>query len=182
MTTRAARRTHDREVAAGKAPDSGDHRRAKASPASGGASNAGIGRTAAFLFVAALIIGGGVYVASSVFRGARGNDAAAGFQSVRISMAGWDPVTIDARAGQSVKLHFWNTDSAMHLTEMDPSSGGVHTLISDTLNVNVAIPAEGSKDFTFTAPTKPGYYDFWCNTCCGGKGSPDMHGTLHVEA
>ena len=43
-------------------------------------------------------------------------------------------------------------------------------------------PADGSKDFTFTAPTQPGDYDFWCNTCCGGKASPDMHGKLHVTA
>jgi cytochrome c oxidase subunit 2 len=139
-------------------------------------------RAIAFGLVAVAILGAGIYVAGSVFLGARGNDAPGGFQSVRISMAGWNPVTIDAKAGQTMKLHFWDTDSAMHLSEMDPSSGGVHTFISDTLNVNVAIPAEGSKDFTFTAPTKPGNYDFWCNTCCGGKGSPDMHGKLHVEA
>lgn len=145
-----------------------------------GASAPRLARVGAFVLAAVFILGGGAYAASAVFLGARGHDAPAGFEPVRISMAGWDPQTINARAGQPVSLHFWDTDSAMHLSEMDPGSGGVHTFILDSKHINVAIPAEGSKDFTFTAPATPGDYDFYCDTCCGGKASPDMHGTLHV--
>jgi heme/copper-type cytochrome/quinol oxidase subunit 2 len=32
------------------------------------------------------------------------------------------------------------------------------------------------------APTRPGDYDFWCDSCCGGKESPTMHGILRVES
>jgi heme/copper-type cytochrome/quinol oxidase subunit 2 len=31
-------------------------------------------------------------------------------------------------------------------------------------------------------PAAPGEYDIYCDTCCGGKESPTMHGTLLVEA
>ena len=141
-----------------------------------------LARVGVFAVIALLIVGGGVYAASAVFLGARGHDAPSGFLPVRISMAGWDPQMIDAKAGQGVSLHFWDTDNAMHLQEMDPAGGGVHTFIMDAQHIKVAIPAEGSKDFTFTAPSAPGDYDFYCDTCCGGKAAPDMHGTLHVTA
>jgi heme/copper-type cytochrome/quinol oxidase subunit 2 len=64
----------------------------------------------------------------------------------------------------------------MHLT------GGVHTLVSDTLNVRFELPAQSRKTITITAPTAPGDYDFWCDSCCGGKDNPQMHGKLRVEA
>ncbi len=177
MTTRSARRARVREeMAAGPTPEPNPTvERLRA-----GAPR--LARVAAFAVIALVIVGGGVYAASSVFLGARGKDAPTGALPVRISMAGWDPKTIDVRAGQAISLHFWDTDSAMHLSEMDPGSGGVHTFIMDDQHVRVAIPGEGSKDYTLTAPSKPGDYDFYCDTCCGGKGSPDMHGTLHVTA
>jgi heme/copper-type cytochrome/quinol oxidase subunit 2 len=31
-------------------------------------------------------------------------------------------------------------------------------------------------------PMTPGDYDIYCDTCCGGKASPTMHGTLRIEA
>ena len=174
MTTRSARRARARDGDPLPGPD----------PTAEGlrASAPRLVRVGVFLVVALVIVGGGIYAASSVFLGARGNDAPTGSLPVRISMAGWDPKTIDARAGQAVSLHFWNTDSAMHLSEMDPGSGGVHTFVMDDQHIDVSIPSEGSADYTFTAPTKPGDYDFYCATCCGGKASPDMHGTLHVTA
>src|SRR3972149_5265274 len=81
-----------------------------------------------------------------------------------------------AKPGQALTIDFWTTDAAPHL------QGGVHTWISPDLGLNVQLPAESRKQFTFTAPATPGDYGFWCDTCCGGKASPAMHGTLHVEA
>jgi len=52
----------------------------------------------------------------------------------------------------------------------------------DDQHIYVKIPAEARQAYSFTAPTTPGDYDFYCNTCCGGKESPTMHGTLRVEA
>ena len=136
-----------------------------------------IARVGAFLLVAAIILGGGVYMASSVFLGQRGTTTVAGALPVRLSMDGFDPKTINAKAGATVNLDFWNTDNAMHL-----DGGGVHTFIMDSQNIYVKIPAEARQAYSFTAPTTPGDYDFYCNTCCGGKASPTMHGTLHVTA
>ena len=133
-------------------------------------------RIAAFAVIAVLVLGGGIYLAGSVFLGQRGQTHVAGAIPMRISMAGFDPQTIDAQPGQTITLDWWNTDVAMHL------QGGVHTLVSDALHVRYALPAESRETITLTAPATPGDYDFWCDSCCGGKASPDMHGTLHVAA
>ena len=129
-----------------------------------------------FALVAVVILGAGTYLAASVFLGTRGGNAE-GYLPVRLSMAGFDPKTIDATVGETVKLNFWNTDNAMHL-----DGGGVHTFIMDSQKIYVSIPPEAQKAYSFTAPATPGDYDFYCNTCCGGKASPTMHGTLHVTA
>jgi heme/copper-type cytochrome/quinol oxidase subunit 2 len=60
-------------------------------------------------------------------------------------------------------------------------------MISDELGIYEELPAAGMtgesrKVVTIKTPTKPGTYDIWCNTCCGGKDSPTMHGKLTVEA
>lgn len=133
-------------------------------------------RLVAFLAIALLIVGGGVYLASSVFLGQRGTTTTAGAIPMRISMAGFEPKTIDAKPGQAVTLDWWNTDGAMHLER------GVHTMVSDAMNLRLELPAESRKTITVTAPTRPGDYDFWCDSCCGGKENGQMHGTLHVAA
>lgn len=95
-------------------------------------------------------------------------------QSVRMSMAGLEPEMIHASAGEEVTLELWTTDSALHL------EGGVHTLVSDELGIYEELPAESRKTVTLRMPTEPGVYDIYCDTCCGGKASPSMHGRLHV--
>ena len=134
-------------------------------------------RAAAFGVIAVAVLGLGLYLAGGVFLGQRANASVADALPVRLSMAGFDPKVIPAKAGATVNLDFWNTDNAMHL-----DGGGVHTFIMDDQNIYVKIPAEARQAFTFTAPTTPGDYDFYCNTCCGGKQSPTMHGILRVEA
>ncbi len=133
-------------------------------------------RKAAFGLITVAILGVGVYLAGGVFLGQRDKATVADAIPVRLSMAGFDPKVITAKAGAEVNLDFWNTDNAMHL-----DGGGVHTFIMPDQDIYVKIPAEARQAFTFTAPTKPGDYDFYCDTCCGGKESPTMHGTLRIE-
>ena len=134
-------------------------------------------RGTAFGVIVVAVLGLGLYFAGGVFLGQRDKTTVANALPVRLSMAGFDPKVITAKAGETVNLDFWNTDNAMHL-----DGGGVHTFIMDDQQIYVKIPAEARQAFSFTAPTTPGAYDFYCNTCCGGKESPTMHGTLRVEA
>jgi cytochrome c oxidase subunit II len=138
-------------------------------------------RKGAFGLIVVAILGAGLYMAGGVFMGQRDKTVAvAGMTDaipVRLSMAGFDPKIITAKAGATVNLDFWNQDNAMHL-----DGGGVHTFIMpEYQDIYVKIPAEARQAFTFTAPTTPGDYDFYCDTCCGGKESPTMHGILRIE-
>jgi cytochrome c oxidase subunit II len=169
MTTRAARRARLRGLDADLA--SGRGRSGQITP------RVSRIRVIAFAATVVVVLGIGLYLAGSDFLGQRGTSTTAGALPVRLSMAGFDPKVITVKAGQSVNLDFWNTDNAMHL-----DGGGVHTFIMDSQNINVKIPAEARQSFAFTAPMSPGDYDFYCNTCCGGKQSPTMHGTLRVTA
>ena len=171
MTSRAARRAQQRDLLAGRpATERPKARRASEQ------TEPGKLRIAAFALVAAAVLGGGIYVAGSVFFGQRSHTAVAGAISMRISMDGFDPATLNARPGEKLTLDWWNQDASMHL------ENGVHTMVSDTLNIRYALPADSRKTVTLTAPTTPGDYDFWCDSCCGGKDNPKMHGKLHVAA
>ena len=96
--------------------------------------------------------------------------------TMRISMAGYAPNLLVAAPGETLTVDWWNTDNAMHL-----DGGWVHTLIAPELGINETLPAESRKTIRITAPAKPGDYDFYCDSCCGGKQSPTMHGTLRVR-
>jgi len=171
MTSRAARRANERDLLAGKAaaPER-EHRKATAN------TKPGKLRVLAFLVVALAILGGGAYLAGSVFMGQRDKSSTPGAFAMRVSMDGFDPKVIDAKPGETLTIDWWNTDGAMHLTD------GVHTLVSDSLNVRLELPADSRKTVTLDAPTATGDYDFWCDSCCGGKDNPQMHAKLHVEA
>ena len=100
--------------------------------------------------------------------------------SVQASMAGFTPSEIRVKAGQAVTVDFWTQDSPMHLRD------GVHTMISHELGLHeeLAGAAAGGTSraaVMFTAPMKPGTYDIYCDTCCGGRESPTMHGKIVVE-
>ncbi len=133
-------------------------------------------RAVVFAVVAFLIIGAGAYLAGSVFLGQRGGTSVPGAMTMRISMAGFDPKVMTAKPGQTLTIDWWNTDGAVHL------EGGVHTMVSDTANIHESVAAESRKTITIAAPMKPGDYDFWCDSCCGGKENDQMHGTLRVES
>ena len=101
--------------------------------------------------------------------------AAAGAISIQSSMAGFSPSEIRVKAGSTVTLDWWTDDAAMHL------EGGVHTMIAPALGLDESLPAESRRTIDWTVPDKPGTYDVYCDSCCGGKESPTMHGTIVVE-
>lgn len=101
--------------------------------------------------------------------------ATAGVIDVQSSMAGFTPNEIRVKAGETVTLNWWTDDAAPHL------EGGVHTMVSDELGLYEELPAESMRLVTWTAPATPGTYDVYCDSCCGGKDSPSMHGKIVVE-
>lgn len=133
-------------------------------------------RAAVFGLVVVGVLGAGVVLAAADLLGQRGAPTTAEAMPVRMSMAGFDPGVMTVRAGQAVAIDFWTTDAAPHL------EGGVHTFISEELGIREELRAESRRTFTFTAPAKPGDYDVYCDTCCGGKDSPTMHGIIRVES
>ena len=138
-------------------------------------------RTGTFGLVAVAVLGAGVYLAAGDLFGQRGSASTSDAIPVRLSMAGFTPGDIRIQVGQTVALELWTTDAAPHL------QNGVHTMISDELGIYEELPAAGPtgesrRMVEITAPTAPGTYDIYCDTCCGGKASPTMHGRLIVEA
>ena len=138
-------------------------------------------RQGAFGLVIAGVLAIGGYLAFGDLAGQRGAATTAEVIPVRLSMAGFTPSEVKVPAGQTVSLELWTTDAAAHL------HNGVHTMISDALGIYEELPAAGPtgesrKVVTITTPTEPGTYDIYCDTCCGGKASPSMHGKLTVTA
>jgi plastocyanin len=133
-------------------------------------------RAAAFVAVIVVVLGAGVMLAGGDLFGQRGTTRGEDAIAVRASMAGFTPSGIEASVGQRVTIDFWTTDAAPHLV------GGVHTFISDELGLHEELPAESRRTFTFVAPDEAGDYDVYCDTCCGGRESPSMHGIIRVRA
>ena len=138
-------------------------------------------RQAAFGLIVAGALAVGGYLAFGDLAGQRGAASAMDVIPVRLSMAGFTPSEIRIPAGEDVAIELWTTDSAPHL------QNGVHTMISDDLEIYEVLEAAGPtgesrRVVTITAPATPGVYDLYCDTCCGGKASPSMHGSLIVTA
>ena len=147
------------------------HRRPTADPSAPAVSR---WRLAALGGIVVVVLGAGLVLGFGDFLG---RPAEAGNAvTMRISMAGYAPNLLVAAPGETLTIDWWNTDNAMHL-----DGGGVHTLIAPELGINETLPAESRKTIRITAPASPGDYDFYCDTCCGGKQSPTMHGTLRVR-
>ncbi len=124
--------------------------------------------------VVAVLAVGGVLAFGDFFDRPSGG-AAAGVIDVQSSMAGFTPAEIKVKAGETVTMKWWTQDAAVHL------AGGVHTMVSPDLGLREELPAESTKLVTWTVPNKPGTYDVWCESCCGGKDAPQMHGKIVVE-
>ena len=144
-------------------------RRARRAP-----QQSSIERARPFLFagIAVAVLAIGAFLAFGDFLNRP--TAAAGTIDVQSSMAGFTPSTITVKAGDTVTLDWWTQDAAVHL------QGGVHTMISPELGLAEQLPAESRRTVTWTVPNKPGTYDVWCESCCGGKDSPTMHGKIVV--
>jgi cytochrome c oxidase subunit II len=123
------------------------------------------------IVVAVLAVGGWLAFGNFLTRPA----AAAGTISIQSSMAGFTPSEIHVKAGSTVTLDWWTEDAAMHL------EGGVHTMIAPKLGLDEQLPAESRRAVIWQVPNKPGTYDVYCESCCGGKDSPTMHGRIVVE-
>jgi cytochrome c oxidase subunit 2 len=123
------------------------------------------------IVVAVLAIGGWLAFGDFLTRPA----VAAGKISVQSSMAGFTPSEIRVKAGATVTLDWWTEDAAMHL------QNGTHTMVAPDLGLNEALPAESRRAVSWTVPNKPGTYDVYCDSCCGGKDNPQMHGKIVVE-
>jgi plastocyanin len=132
------------------------------------------GRKVAFGGIVALVLAAGSFLAFGDFLDRP--SAAAGTIEVQSSMAGFTPSEIRVTAGTTATLDWWTDDAAVHL------QGGVHTMVSPELGLNEALPAEGRRMVVWQVPNKPGTYDVYCDSCCGGKDSPQMHGKIVIEA
>jgi plastocyanin len=126
-----------------------------------------------FAGVVVAVLTAGVYLAFGNFLTRPA--AAAGTISVQSSMAGFTPSEIRVKAGATITLDWWTEDAAMHL------QGGVHTMIAPDLGLREELPAESRRAVSWNVPNKPGTYDVWCESCCGGKDNPQMHGKIVVE-
>lgn len=141
------------------------------------ASRPGRGRVLAFggIVVAVLVVGGVLAFGDFFDRPDAAADATAGTIDVQSSMAGFTPSEIHVTAGRTAVLNWWTDDAAPHL------QGGVHTMIAPDLGLREELPAEGRRTVVWNVPDKPGTYDVYCDSCCGGKDSPTMHGKIVVD-
>lgn len=129
-------------------------------------------RVVGFVGVIVAVLGIGGYLAFGNFLNRP--SAAVGTIDVQSSMAGFTPSTITVTAGSVATFNWWTDDAAMHMT------GGVHTMVSPELGLNEQLPAESRRMVTWQVPNKPGTYDVWCDSCCGGKEAPQMHGKIVI--
>jgi len=95
--------------------------------------------------------------------------------TLKISMSGWSPAVINAKAGQPVVVTMINLDNQFHA-----DGGGWHGFTVPAFDVNEPVPPKQTRTFTFT-PTRAGKFVFYCDTCCGGKDNPFMRGKLIVS-
>jgi cytochrome c oxidase subunit II len=130
-------------------------------------------RPLVFAAVVVAVLTAGVYLAFGNFLSRPA--AAAGTIGVQSSMAGFTPSEIRVKAGATVTFDWWTEDASIHL------QGGVHTMIAPDLGLYAELPAESRRALSWTVPDKPGTYDVWCESCCGGKDNPQMHGKIVVE-
>ena len=131
-----------------------------------------------FASVVVAVLTVGAYLAFGDFLNRGAGPATAGTTTIDIqsSMAGFTPSDIKVKAGTTVTMDWWTQDAAIHL------QGGVHTMIAPELGLREELPAESRRSVTWQVPNKPGTYDVWCESCCGGKEAPTMHGKIVIEA
>ena len=96
--------------------------------------------------------------------------------TLSVSMGGWQPNVVYAKAGKPVTVNVVNLDNALH-----SDGGGWHNFVLEGQGVEERIAPKQTGIFSFTL-NKPEEYLFYCNICCGGKDNPFMRGKVIVEA
>lgn len=130
----------------------------------------------AFVLVVAGVLGVGTWLAFGDFLDRPAIDGSGdGALVIQSSMAGFAPSDIRVTAGERATLTWWTNDSVLHL------QGGVHTMIAPELGFHEELPGEATRVLVWEVPDRPGTYDVYCDTCCGGKESPSMHGRIIIE-
>ena len=94
--------------------------------------------------------------------------------TLRITMEGFTPPNLTVPANRLVRVRIVNPDNAHH-----SDGGGIHQYAVDKLGVNAKVQPETIQIVTIP-PSPAGEYDFYCDTCCGGKENPTMQGKLKV--
>lgn len=128
-----------------------------------------------FGLISAATLGTAGYLLWPALRPGTGG-APAGAVPVSISMSGFAPNVLTARAGAPIELQLINRDNSLH-----SDGGGWHQFAIDELGLDWKVAPLSEERVSFTVET-PGTYDFYCGICCGGKANPYMHGQLVVEA
>jgi cytochrome c oxidase subunit 2 len=169
MTTTPVAPRHDRRAAT-----SAERRVRQDKPRARARAGAGKARKLAFGGVVLGVLAIGAVLAFGDFFSRPTGDGA-DVIDVQSSMAGFTPSVITVKSGSNVTLHWWTQDAAMHLM------GGVHTMLSRELGLHEELKAESDRMVAWRVPDKPGTYDVWCDSCCGGKDNPVMHGKIVVE-
>lgn len=173
MTDQEPVARRDRRAAERDAAHAAERRQARMAERARATRNDRLRKLAFGGIVAALFGIGGILAFGDLFN--RPSGTAAGVIDVQSSMAGFTPGEIKVTAGETVTLNWWTKDAAVHLKD------GVHTMVSPDLGLNEQLPAESTKLVAWTVPNRPGTYDVWCETCCGGKDAPQMHGKITIE-
>jgi len=135
-------------------------------------------RTLWFGAAALVIIGGAAYLASAPLRTASAPAPAGAPDAVPVivSMGGFEPNRLTAKAGGSLALRFVNYDNQFHT-----DGGGWHQFRIEAQDVDVRIAPLERRTFTLQN-LAAGTYEFYCDVCCGGKENPAMRGVLEVSA
>lgn len=125
---------------------------------------------------AVAILGAAIFLATAPLRppAATSPGGPAGRQ-VLVSMAGFEPGRLRARASEEVILTFVNNDNQFHT-----DGGGWHQFRIEALDVDVRIAPKSRKTVNL-GRLPAGSYVFYCDICCGGKENPTMRGLLEVE-
>ena len=104
------------------------------------------------------------------------SEPGASVPQVFVSMAGYEPNRLTARAGQGFTVRFVNQDNRFHT-----DGGGWHQFRIDGTGIDVRIPPSSQPTATLPA-LAAGTYEFYCDICCGGRANPAMRGVLEVKA
>ncbi len=129
----------------------------------------------AFGLGAVLVVGLAAFFALSPLRASQTPAAAIpGAQQVLVSMNGYSPARLTAKAGDDLTVMFVNPDSRFHT-----DGGGWHQFRAEALNVDVKIPPSSRQTVTLRN-LQAGTYEVYCDVCCGGKENPAMRGVIEV--